>query len=93
MSAYNRQRSKRHGPDTLITRLRKRYPDLPTCCEAAGCNEGRVLECAHKPEHKRNGAWRTLDKYERHMFWMLCPTHHRLLDLGIETVEQMGLTS
>lgn len=92
MSAYNRQRAKRHGTDTLINRLRKRFPDLPTVCEASDCDEARVLECAHKPEFKRNGAWRTLDRYERRMFWMLCPTCHRVLDHGIAMPEQLGLS-
>lgn len=91
MKAYNAARARNHGPDTLTNRLRKRYPDLPTVCEVPTCTEARVLECAHKPEYRRNGGWRTMDKYERHMFWMLCPTCHRVLDMGIETPEQMGL--
>jgi uncharacterized protein YqcC (DUF446 family) len=91
MTAYNRERTKRYGHDTLINRLHKRYQDLATACEARGCGESRVLEVAHKPEFKRNGAHRTLDKYERHMFWVLCPTCHRVLDREIETPEQMGL--
>ena len=91
MRQYDQERYKRHGRDTLITRLRHRYPDLPTVCETKNCLEQRVLEIAHKPEFKRNGGWRTQDKYERHMFWMLCPTCHRVLDFAIETPEQMGL--
>lgn len=91
MAAYNRTRVQSHGRDTLITRLRKRYPDLPTVCEVPTCSESRVLDIAHKPKYKRNGSWRTLDKYKRHMFWMLCPTCHRVLDLKIETPRQMGL--
>jgi hypothetical protein len=92
-AAY-RARAEKHASysrDTVLTRLRKRYPDLPTSCEAGGCGESRVLEVAHKPGFKRNGAWRTLRIMERHMFWLLCPTHHRILDYGIETAEQMGL--
>lgn len=91
MAAYNRARTMRGGPDTLINRLRRRYPDLPLVCEAVGCDEARVLEAAHRPEFRRNGSWRTLSLYERHMFWMLCPTCHRVLDFGIETPEQLGL--
>ena len=91
MKGYNQNRYQRHGRDTLITRLYKHYPDLPKICEAKDCNEARVLEAAHRPEFKRNGAWRTMDKYERHMFWMLCPTCHRVLDFGIETPVQLGL--
>lgn len=96
MDDYNKERVRKYGSDTLITRLRKRYPDLPTCCEAAengkACGEGRVIDIAHKPEFARKGAWRTLDKYERHMFWMLCPTHHAIIDRGACTPEEIGLT-
>ena len=84
---YNRQR----GRDTLIIRLRKKFPDLPTRCEAKGCGESRVLDLAHKPKFKRNGAHRLLARYKRHMFWILCPTCHRVVDRGIETPQQMGL--
>lgn len=92
MRDYNRARTRKHGKDTLSNRLRKRYPDMPEVCEAGGCNESRVVEIAHRPEFKRNGAWRTMDLYERHMFWVLCPTCHRVLDREIETPEQLGLT-
>lgn len=81
MNLYNKVRRKKYGDkDTLVIRLRKKYPDLPKCCEAKGCSESRVIELAHKPEHKRNGACRVLKYYERHMFWVLCPTHHALID-------------
>lgn len=84
--------SKKRAPrDTLVKRLYKKYPDLPTSCEAAGCTEGRVIDLAHKPEFRRNGAHRTLDQYQRHMFWILCPTHHALLDRGVMSVKEMGL--
>jgi hypothetical protein len=92
MQGYNQRRYDKHGRDSLITRLYKRYPDLSRVCEAIECDEGRVLEAAHKPAHKRNGAWRTMKWYERHMFWMLCPTHHKLTDLGICTVAELGLS-
>lgn len=91
MQNYNRTRTKRYGHDTLINRLRKVYPDLPSTCQAAGCDEGRVLEISHRPEYKRNGAWRAVSNCQPHMIWLLCPTCHRVLDLGIETASQLGL--
>lgn len=91
MAAYNRRRYKNYGSDTLFKRLQKKYSDLPSICEAIGCIESRVLELAHKPQYKRNGAPRTLARYERHMFWVLCPTHHRLIDKKTETPERLGL--
>jgi len=91
MSNYNTTRRRTHGRDTLITRLRKLYPDLPNVCEATNCNESRVLEVVHRPEFKRNGEWRMVSNSERHMIWILCPTCHRVLDRGIETPEQLGL--
>lgn len=91
MHEYNKRRYAKYGRDSLITRLRKRYPDLPTRCEVPGCEEGRVLDLAHKPEHKRNGAHRVLKHYERHMFWILCPTHHALHDRGVLTAAELEL--
>jgi predicted nucleic acid-binding Zn ribbon protein len=84
-SEYNRRR----GRDTLIIRLRRRFPDLPESCEA--CGESRVLDLAHKPQHARNGAHRTLRVYQRYMFWILCPTCHALVDRGVVAPTAMGL--
>lgn len=96
MAAWNRRRKENNGRDVLLNRLYRRYPDLPRNCEATengvGCSEARVLEAAHRPEFKRNGAWRTMKWYERHMFWILCPTHHRLIDFNICTPIEIGLT-
>lgn len=91
MHRYNLRRYAAHGTDSLTTRLRKKFPDLPTVCEAIDCGEGRVLDFAHKPEFRRNGAYRVMKYYERHMFWVLCPTCHRLIDCGICTPEELGL--
>lgn len=91
MKNYNTKRYQKYGRDNLITRLRKKYPYLPTVCEAVDCNEGRVTEIAHKPAFKRNGAHRVLKHYQRHMFWVLCPTCHRLVDYGICTPAELGL--
>jgi len=91
-SIYNRARDMTNGrKDTLQRRLYAKYPDLPRVCETPNCREARVLEAAHKPGFERKGADQVMKFYERHMFWMLCPTCHRVLDKGIETPEQMGL--
>ena len=82
--------AKRTGKDSVLNRMRRRYPDLPTACES--CGEARILEIAHKPNHKRNGAWRIVSNMQRHMIWILCPTCHKLLDRGICTQEQLGLS-
>lgn len=86
---YNRRRVEKHGPDTLLTRLYRRYPDLPTACES--CGEARVLDLAHKPDHARRGAHRTLRCYQRYMFWILCPTCHALVDRKVCRPDDLGL--
>lgn len=80
-----------HRPfrDSVLGRLRRRYPDIPTACES--CGESRILEIAHKPQHKRNGAWKVVSNTKRHMIWILCPTCHKLLDRGICSTEELGL--
>ena len=93
MQEYNKLRYEKYGRDGLSSRIRKKYPDLPTKCEAKGCEEGRVLDFAHKPEYKRNGAHRLMKHYERHMFWVLCPNHHAIHDRGIESAYELGLVS
>ncbi len=82
--------SRRPFGDSVIARLRRKYPDLPSACEA--CGEDRILEVAHKPEFKRNGAWRIVANTQRHMFWLLCPTCHKLLDSGICTKQDFHLS-
>jgi hypothetical protein len=76
--------------DTALNRLKRRYPAMPNACEA--CGESRILEIAHKPEFQRNGAWRLASNTQGHMVWILCPTCHKLLDRGICTREQLGLS-
>ena len=76
---------------TLHQRLRKKYPDLPVVCEAQGCEEDRVLDFAHKPAFARNGRHQTLNLYERHMFWVLCPTCHALIDRAGYEPWKLGL--
>ena len=59
--------SRRPFKDSVIARLRRKHADLPSACES--CGEGRILEVAHKPEFKRNGAWRIVANTQRHMIY------------------------
>lgn len=81
--------SRRPYKDVRLARLRRKYPDLPTACES--CGEPRVLEVAHRPEYARNGAYKSANNSQRHMFWVLCPTCHKLLDYKICTQEELRL--
>lgn len=83
---YNSRRPYR---DSVVGRLRRKYPDLPSACEA--CGEKRILEVAHKPGHERNGAWRIMANCMRHMIWILCPTCHKLIDRDVCTPAELGL--
>lgn len=83
---YNSRRPYR---DSVTGRLRRKYPDLPTSCEA--CGEDRILEVAHKPGFERKGAWRVMSNTQRHMIWILCPTCHKLIDRGICVPRELGL--
>lgn len=73
----------------ILSRLKRKFPDLPEACES--CRETRVLDVAHKPEFSRNGSWATMDLLKRHMFWILCPTCHALLDRGVCSPQQLNL--
>jgi hypothetical protein len=85
-----RQRSKnRESKDRSLHRLWRKYPMLPHECEA--CGETRVLDIAHRPEFARNGAWRTMGNCTPEKIWILCPTHHALLDRLGYTAEQLGI--
>jgi predicted nucleic acid-binding Zn ribbon protein len=75
--------------DTAIQRVWKKWPALPRQCEA--CDETRVLDIAHRPEHRRNGAWATMANRTPEMIWILCPTCHALLDRLGYTAEQLGI--
>jgi hypothetical protein len=85
---YQRSREK-NGKDGNLVRLYKRYPELPKCCES--CGESRVLDIAHRPEHKRNGAWRNLQNTTPEKIWILCPTCHALLDRKGYEPKQLNL--
>lgn len=80
---------KRPNPGMLV-RLRRKYPDLPSACES--CGEARIVEIAHKPAFARRGRWPSMDVMQRHMFWILCPTCHALIDRANYTPEALGLT-
>ena len=84
---YNARRPYR---DSVLARLRRKYPSLPTSCQS--CGEARVLEVAHKPGHERRGAWRVMRNCAQHMIWILCPTCHKLVDKGISTPTELGLS-
>lgn len=59
-------------------RLLKRFPDIPKHCQF--CGESRVLDVAHKPQHARNGAYRSAANCTPEKVWILCPTCHALID-------------
>jgi len=79
----------KNGKDGNLIRLYKRYPDLPKKCQS--CGEDRILDIAHKPEHKRNGAWRTLNNTTPEKIWILCPTCHMLIDRKNYDPKELGL--
>lgn len=83
-----RQRAKKLR-DTPLDRLWRRWPWMPRVCEA--CGESRVLDIAHRPEHRRRGAWSSKDNCTPEKIWVLCPTCHALLDRRGFTAEQLGI--
>lgn len=89
---YGKTRSGRHGSDTILNRVLRKYPELSRTCEVPGCGEDRVTQLAHRPEFARKGAWNCVRLCAPHMIWILCPTHHTLIDRGFETGESLGLT-
>jgi hypothetical protein len=70
-----------------LERLYKKYPELSKVCEF--CGEDRIVEIAHKPEHKRNGAWMIVGQTTPSKIWVLCPTCHNLLDKKGYTPQQL----
>lgn len=70
-----------------LDRLYKKYPELPIVCEF--CGENRIVEIAHKPDYKRNGAWFRIKDTTPKTIWILCPTCHNLLDKKGYTPEQL----
>ena len=77
------------GIDSGLLRFYLRYPNAPKKCQS--CGESRVLDIAHRPEHKRNGAWRSKSNTTNDKVWILCPTCHALLDRKGYTPSQLNL--
>lgn len=84
----DRQRAKKRR-DTALERLWRKYPWMPRACEA--CGESRVLDLAHRPEHARRGAWKTMSNTTPEKIWVLCPRCHALLDRLGFTEAQLGI--
>jgi hypothetical protein len=84
---YNSRR--KYKDSGVVTRLFRRFPELPKACQS--CGEARVVEIAHRPDFRRNGAFRKIENSQPHMIWILCPTCHKLLDRGISTPLELGL--
>jgi len=78
--AANRARSREKAlPDSQNVRFYRNNPDAPRACQS--CGEARVVEIAHRPEHARFGARRSVENCRwPEKVWVLCPTCHRLLD-------------
>lgn len=85
---YARAAAKR-GPDGNLIRFYQRHPDAPRACQS--CGEKRVLDVAHKPEHRRYGAWRSKANTTLDKVWILCPTCHALLDRMHYPPSDLGL--
>ncbi len=91
-SAIYRNRTKaKRLPDSNLFRFRRNNPDAPTFCQS--CGEDRVLDVAHKPDHRRYGAFRTPENCKwPEKVWVLCPTCHALIDRMRYPPEELGLT-
>jgi 5-methylcytosine-specific restriction endonuclease McrA len=64
--------------------------DAPKQCQS--CGEDRVLDIAHKPDHKRNGSWRSKKNTSMEKVWILCPTCHALIDRNNYDPFSLGLS-
>lgn len=89
MARYYKRSKEKIGPDGNLKRFRRRYPEIEIKCQS--CGESRVVDIAHKPEFKRNGAWRSAKNTTPEKVWILCPTCHALLDRMNYTPEELGL--
>lgn len=82
-------RSKR-PPDSNNTRFYRNNPEAPRACQV--CGEDRVVDIAHRPEHARLGERRTVSNCKwPTMVWVLCPTHHALIDRMHYHPSELGL--
>jgi hypothetical protein len=87
---YHAKSRQKHGPDANMKRFLARHPDAPKSCQS--CGESRVLDIAHKPEFRRNGAWRSSRNTTLDKVWILCPTCHALIDRKGILPNQLGLS-
>jgi hypothetical protein len=90
MQEYRQVSLERVGPDGNLKRFRRRYPDVKIACES--CGESRVVDIAHKPAFKRNGAWRSVKNTTPEKVWILCPTCHALIDRMNYPPSELGLS-
>jgi hypothetical protein len=86
---YYAKSRKKLGPDGNLKRFYVRHPEAPRACQS--CGEHRVLDVAHRPEHRRNGAWRSKTNTTLDRVWILCPTCHALLDRMHYPPGELGL--
>lgn len=89
MASYYAKSREKLGPDGNLKRFYARHPNAPHECQS--CGEARVLDIAHKPNHSRNGAWRSVKNTSPEKVWILCPTCHALLDRMNYPPDQLGL--
>ena len=88
---YRARTKEKKLPDNGFVRFYRAHPDAPRSCEA--CGESRVLDVAHKPEARRNGARRTMQNSRwPEDVWILCPTCHALHDRMNYPAAELGLT-
>lgn len=84
------QKGRAPSPASLLApqgRFFRRYPHRERKCQARSCGETRVLDLAHKVPVR--GRRRLVPKDGE--VWVLCPTHHRLLDGGLVSADELGL--
>ena len=86
---YHQNNREKVGPDGNLKRFRRRHPEVEMKCQS--CGETRVLDIAHKPEYKLNGAWRSAKNTTPEKVWILCPTCHTLLDRMHYSPSELGL--
>ena len=87
---YRARTKERRHPDGTFVRFYRAHPTAPRACES--CGENRVLDLAHKPISKRNGARKTMQNSRwPEDVWVLCPTCHALHDRMNYTLEELSL--
>ena len=90
-SVYRARTKAKVLPEGNLVRFYRTNPSAPRSCEA--CGESRVLDVAHKPDHRRFGAWRSSKNCVwPDMVWVLCPTCHALLDRMHYPPADLGLS-